>query len=179
MRWFELMRSCQRCSEVRMMGNSVPQEWRSWALCWQGWGQLKDWLCFPLIPRLSCWPLAPCAGSRHGSATSQSSARASLPIVPPTSTRWMAPPVRAARLTATTACASPTRSSASSCGGLVSEWGQWPSSCPTIAEPTSPFRRLGSLESWLQNSICRRSPWGRVDFQGEAMDCVLPNYSML
>lgn len=73
----------------------------------------------PLLPRSSCWPLGPCAVNRHGSVISQNSARASLPNAPPTSTRWTALPVRAARPTATMACASPTRSSASSCGGLV------------------------------------------------------------
>lgn len=106
-------------------------------------------MCFPLVPWLSCWLLGPCAASRPGSVTSRSSVRASLPTAPPTSTRWMVPPVRAARPTATTACASPTRSSASSCGDPVRlSWGEWLS--PARHFPASSPGPQGSLESWLQ-----------------------------
>lgn len=76
--------------------------------------------CFALLVlHLSWWLLVPRVASRCGSATSPSSALANLPTAPPTSTRWTAPPVRAARPTATTACAWLTRSSASSFGDLV------------------------------------------------------------
>lgn len=117
--WFKLMRSRKKCSEIMvrdfLFHGSDAHEPLLGGL--RTGGRLT--LSPLLVPRLSCWPRAHCAVNRHGSATSQSSARASPPSAPPTSTRWTAPLARTAKPTATMACASPTRSSASSCGALV------------------------------------------------------------
>lgn len=107
---------------------------------------------FCLILWLSSWLLAPCVVSRPGSVTSQSSARASLPTAPPTSTRWMAPPVKVARPTATTACASPTKSSASSCGVLVRTL------LESIAQSPGPNSSPASLGGTCQSSFNASSP---------------------